>query len=301
LDSQPTIAEPDQKFGIPGLARVSVGNGGLPRVIVSTPRARGEMYLHGGHVTSWTPTDASDVFYCSPNTIWQDGVAIRGGVPVCFPWFGDNAGDPTAPPHGFVRAKAWSLQSIEQLGEDVAVSMFTESSDDTRKWWPFDFRLVCCATFGAQLKLELIVTNTGAVPFAFEEALHAYFAVGDVETATLRGLDSTRFIDKVDHHAEKTQLGDLRLSSETDRIYLDTRHDIDVIDLALGRQLALRKENSSTTVVWNPWAEKSAAIRDLGPGQWRHFVCVETSNVGPCAVRLGPRETHTITAHILCE
>ncbi len=259
------------------------------------------MYLHGGHVTSWAPTDASDVFYCSPNTIWQDSSAIRGGVPVCFPWFGDKASNPAAPAHGFVRTKAWSLRSIEQVGEDVAVSMFTESSDDTRKWWPFDFRLVCRATFGAQLKLELIATNTGADPFSFEEALHAYVAVSDVQLATVRGLDSTRFIDKVDHLTEKTQSGDIRLSSETDRVYLNTRHDIEVIDPARGRRITLHKENSATTVVWNPWAEKSAAMRDLGAGQWRHFVCVETSNVGAFAVRLGPGETHTMTAHILCE
>lgn len=259
------------------------------------------MYLHGGDVTSWAPSGGQNAFYCSPNTIWQDGVAIRGGVPVCFPWFGDKADNPAAPSHGFVRTKEWSLQSIEQLGEDIAVSMFSESSDDTRKWWTYDFRLICRATFGTRLKLELIVTNAGAVPFVFEEALHAYFAVGDVKSASVHGLDSTRYIDKVDHLTEKTQLGDLRLSSETDRIYLDTRHDIDVIDPALGHRITLSKENSSTTVVWNPWAEKSAAIRDLGPGQWRHFVCVETSNVGPFAVRLGPGDTHTMTAHILCE
>ena len=179
--------------------------------------------------------------------------------------------------------------------------MFTESSDDTRKWWPFDFRLVYRATFGAQLKLELIVTNTGAVPSLSKRRFTPTSPWETFNSVTMSGLDSTRYLDKVDHSPRRSQLGDLQLSSETDRVYLDTRRDIDVIDPALGRQLTLRKENSAITVVWNPWAEKSAAMHDLGPGQWRHFVCVETSNVGPTAVQLGPGESHTMTAYILCE
>ena len=219
---------------------------------------------------------------------------------MCFPWFGDKADNPAAPAHGFVRTTAWSLESIEQLGEDVGVSMFTESSEDTRAWWPFDFRIVCRATFGTQLKLELIVTNSGAVPLAFEEALHAYFAVGDVQLATISGLDATRFIDKVDHLAEKTQSGDLRLSSEIDRVYLNTRHDIDLIDRLLvgssASQGKLLHHGSVESLV-----QKSAAMRGPGAGQWKHFVCIETSNVGTFAVRLGPGETHTMTSHIRCE
>lgn len=301
MDSPAKIAELDQQFGIPEIARVAVGRGGLPRIVISTLLADGEMYLHGGHVTSWIPKGANDVLYCSPNTIWQDGRAIRGGVPICFPWFGDESDNPAAPAHGFVRTKAWRLQSIEQVDGSVAVSMFTESDDDSRKWWPYDFRLVCRATFGAQLKLELIVTNTGAAPFSFEEALHAYFAVGDVQTVSVLGLDAVRFLDKVDHFTEKTQSGDIRLSSETDRIYLNTGQGVSLVDPGLGRCLTLRKENSATTVVWNPWAEKSSGISDLGAGQWKHFVCLETSNVSAFAVRLASGETHTMTAHVICE
>lgn len=296
-----TIAALDRQFSIPGLATVSAGHGGLPRVLISSPHAAGEMYLHGGHVTSWTPTGAHDALYCSPNTLWQDGHAIRGGVPVCFPWFGDKAGDRTAPAHGFVRTKAWSLQSVAHVGDIVAVSIFTESTEDIRKWWPFDFHLACRATFGVQLQLELIVTNTGSQPFSFEEALHAYFAVGDVEAISVHGLEGTRYIDKVDHFTEKTQSGDIRISSETDRIYLNTQHDLELIDPALARHLKIRKQNSVNTVVWNPWADKSAAVSDLGPGQWKNFLCIETSNVGASAVHLGPGQSHAMCVHVICE
>ena len=291
----------DRQFGIPGLAAVSAGHGGLPRVLISSPHAAGEMYLHGGHVTSWTPTGARDTLYCSPNAVWHDGLAIRGGVPICFPWFGNNAAIPAAPAHGFVRTKAWSLQSVEHYGNDVVVSMFSDSTDDTRKWWRFDFHLVCRATFGEQLKLELIVTNTDSAPFSFEEALHAYFALGDVQAAAVRGLDGTRYIDKVDHFTEKTQSGDIRISSETDRIYLNTQHDLDLIDPVLSRPITICKQNSATTVVWNPWADKSAAMSDLGPGQWKKFLCVETANIGASSVHLGPGESHTMAARVICE
>jgi glucose-6-phosphate 1-epimerase len=288
------IADLDRRIGLAGIANVIAGNGGLPKVVVSAVEASGEMYLHGGHVTSWKPRDAKEVLYLSPNSQFQEGRAIRGGIPVCFPWFGDKADDPTAPAHGFVRTREWRLESIELSGRDVVVAMSIESDDDMRKWWPFDFRLICRASFGLQLKVELVVTNTGASRFSFEEALHAYFSVGDAETSFVRGLDATRFIDKTDNRVENTQSDDVRFSSETDRVYLDTAHELQLCEPSAERTLTVQKENSHTTVVWNPWSEKSAALKDLGPGEWKNFVCIETTNVTPFAVELEPGESHSM-------
>jgi glucose-6-phosphate 1-epimerase len=294
VDSSSAISDLNTRFGIPGAAKVVAGNGGLAKVVVSTPNATGEMYLHGGHVTSWNPKGASEVFYCSPHSFWQDGRAIRGGVPICFPWFGDKADDPEAPAHGFVRTKAWELESITTNGDDVAVRMFTGSDADTRRWWPYDFRLVCRANFGAQLTLELIVSNADASPFTFEEALHAYFRVVDAETTTVDGLDATDFIDKTDHRSRKTHHGALRFSRETDSIFLNTQHPIELAEPALRRRIVLQKQNSLTTVVWNPWAEKARGMNDLGDGEWRNFACVEASNVGPYAAHLAPDQQHVM-------
>lgn len=296
--STQSIVDLDRRFGIAGVAAVVVGNGGFPKVVITSPYARGENYLHGGHVTSWIPNGAKEVFYCSPNTLWKDGRAIRGGVPLCFPWFGDKADDRSAPSHGFVRTKAWELEAIERAGDGIAVSVSTKSSDGTRKWWPHEFRLVCRATFGVALKLELTVSNTDAVPFSFEEALHAYFRVGDAVSATVQGLDGTRYIDKVDHFAEKPQAGDIHLTGETDRVYLSTSHDVEIVDPMLNRRLLIHKENSRNTVVWNPWAEKSSTLADLGPGEWKNFICVETANVGSSAVQLVPGPSHTMTMEV---
>lgn len=292
------MADLDRHFGIAGRASVIPGNGGLPKVVISTADTTGEMYLHGAQVTSWVPRGADEVFFLSPNSSWQDGHAIRGGVPVSFPWFADKTGDQTAPPHGFVRTKAWSLLSIEPADANVIVSMCTESDEDTRRWWPFDFRLICQATFGTQLKIEVAVTNTGIGSFSFEEALHSYFRAGDAETAFVQGLDATRYIDKTDRHTEKKQIGEVQISSETDRVYLNTQHELELIDPMLKRRVTVHKENSTTTVVWNPWAEKSDALSDLGAAEWRNFVCLETSNVNPFAVHLDPGQRHTMAASI---
>ena len=293
MDSTVT-ADLNRRFGLKGIAHIVVGNGGLIKAVISTPEASGEIYLHGGHVTSWMPKDAGEVLYLSPNSLFEDGRAIRGGIPVCFPWFGDKADDPAAPAHGFVRTKEWQLESVELAGEDVVVSMSTQSDDSTRKWWPFDFRLTCRASFGAQLTIELIVTNIGKSPFAFEEALHAYFAVNDAETAVVRGLDGTRYLDKTDKFIEKIQSGDLHFSAETDRVYLDTTNEVELLDPSGKRSIAVQKQDSSATVVWNPWTEKSSALKDLGAGEWKKFACIETTNVGPFAVTLGPGESHTM-------
>jgi glucose-6-phosphate 1-epimerase len=291
-----SFAELDRRFGIAGAAQVSTGNGGLARVEIAAQGVLGEMYLHGAHVTSWKPAGAQEVFFVSPHSRWQDGVAIRGGVPVCFPWFGDKADDPHAPAHGFVRTKAWQLESIQRSNGAVSVSMFTESDDSTRKWWPFDFRLVHRATFGAELVLELTMINLGSTPLRFEEALHAYYNVGDATKAHVAGLDRTEYIDKTDSYRKKTQQADVVITSETDRVYLNTAGVLELNDPVLHRQINVTKVNSLTTVIWNPWMEKARALSDLGEDQWKRMLCIEVTNVADFAVDLAPGQEHTMKA-----
>ena len=291
-----TIAELDRRFGILGIAEVVGGNGGLPLVKITTPATAGEMYLHGAHVTSWKPAGQQDVLFVSTRSLWADGHAIRGGVPICFPWFGDKEGDPHAPAHGFVRTKSWQLESIQATGNKVTVTMFTESDQSTKKWWPADFRLVHRATFGTELGLELTMTNTGPTPLRFEEAMHAYHRVGDVGQARVSGLDGVPYLDKTDSYREKLQLGDVVIESETDRVYLNTQHPLDVQDSVLQRRIQIAKRNSLTTVVWNPWMEKGSELSDLGEDQWNQMLCIETSNVGTFGVELAPGQQHTMKA-----
>jgi glucose-6-phosphate 1-epimerase len=292
------ITELDRRFGIPGTARVIAGSGGLAKVAINVREAAGEVYLHGAHVTSWVPRDADEVLFVSSKSRWEDGHAIRGGVPICFPWFAGKADDPSAPAHGFVRTKAWQLQSIVQAGDAITVSMFTDSDDATKRWWSADFQLVFHVTFGSELNLELVARNTGTTSLRFEEAMHAYFRVAQIEKVQLQGLNSVHYLDKTDSNRKKTQQGPIVIVSETDRVYLDTKSAITLDDRASRRRIEVAKENSCTTVVWNPWAEKSKALSDLGDDEWMQMVCIETSNVSDFAVELAPGQNHAMKASI---
>jgi glucose-6-phosphate 1-epimerase len=290
------ITEVDRRFGIPEVARVCEGNGGLARVNITSPLARGEVYVHGAHVTSWRPAGSEEVIFLSSKSRWEEGQAIRGGIPICFPWFRGKANDPHAPAHGFVRTRSWQLYSIVENNAGVAVTMFIESDERTRRWWPAEFRLVHRVTFGSELKLELICINTGKKSFHFEEALHTYNRVADVGTVRLQGLDGTRFLDNTDSNKEKTQLGEVTIASQTDNAFINTRSAVDLLDPKLRRRIRLQKANSSTTVVWNPWQEGAGGLRDLGEGEWKQFLCVEASNIMGAVVKLAPGQEHTITA-----
>src|SRR5271165_363556 len=205
MDNVIYVAQLDRRFGIPGIAHILEGNGGLPKVQLTSPAAAGEMYLHGAHVTSWRPSGQEEVLFISSKSRWQVGVAIRGGVPICFPWFGEKVGDPAAPAHGFVRTKSWQLDDVSASGDNVTVSMSTASDESTKRFWQADFRLIHRATFGQQLSLELEFQNLGTAIVRFEEALHPYHKVGDVRTARLSGLDGVRYVDKTDSFREKDQ------------------------------------------------------------------------------------------------
>ena len=298
MEAANKITRLNRRFGIPRLAEVVAGNGGLPMVSIASPAGPGEMYLHGAQVTCWKPAGAEEVLFLSSRSRWEDGHAIRGGIPICFPWFRAKSDDPNAPAHGFVRTKAWELESVERLGDAISVSMFTESDEGTRKWWPADFRLVHRATFGPQLDLELELTNNGKTTVHFEEALHTYHKVGHIRTARLRGLDEVHYLDNTDSNREKVQHGDLVIASETDRAYLTSQPEIELEDPTLRRRIHITKENSHTTVVWNPWVDGARALPDLGDDEWTRMFCVEASNVLTGAVDLAPGQQHRMAANI---
>jgi glucose-6-phosphate 1-epimerase len=292
------LAESDRRFEIPGIASLVEGNGGLQKVRISSPQAAGEIYLHGAHITSWRPTGREEVFFLSSQSRWEHGHAIRGGIPICFPWFGGKADDPKAPAHGFVRTKAWHLESIAQVGDGVTVSMFTESDEGTKRWWPAEFRVDYRVTFASELRLELVVTNIGKTSLRFEEALHAYHRVGNVLKTRVGGLDTVCYIDKTDSNLKKIQHGEIAIVSETDRVYLNTSNVVKLEDPFLRRRTQVAKENSRTTVVWNPWVQKARSMPDFADDEWMQMICLETSNISDFAVDLAPGQTHKMKAHV---
>jgi glucose-6-phosphate 1-epimerase len=290
-----TIEELNSRLGIAGRAQVLADEAGIPKVCITTPQCKGEMHLHGAQVTSWEPAGAEEVIFLSRQARWEEGKAIRGGIPICFPWFRAKADDSHAPAHGVVRTKIWTLESIEQNPGGITVSMSTQSDPDTRRWWPADFRVLNRVTFGSELRLEFTVSNTGAKPFRFEEALHTYYRVGDVRRVRVRGLDGATFLDNTDSNKEKKQNGDVVLSSPTDNAYMNSQNPLQLIDPVLNRSIQVTKQNSDSTVIWNPWAEGARALSDLGDDEWHDMVCVEGSNILGNAVELAPSANHKIT------
>jgi glucose-6-phosphate 1-epimerase len=284
----------DQRFRIPGTVVVTEGSGGLTTVRINTEQCSGEVYLLGGQVTRWKPAGAEEVLWLSQHSLFQVGKAIRGGVPICFPWFGAKADDPKAPSHGFVRNREWQLESVKAHGGAVSVSLLTCSDPSTTPFWSADFELRLLATFGAQLTLELQLTNTGSQPVRAEEALHAYFTVADPRQISISGLESTDYIDKTEGNALKTQSGETKITSETDRVYLNTLHEVEILDPVLKRRITIKKENSLNSVVWNPWIEKAHSLSDFGDEEWKQMVCVEPSNVAKHAVLIPPGRQHTL-------
>ena len=279
---------------------VEAGDGGLTRARVSGARAEAELYLQGGHLTRWQPRGAAPVIFLSRRAVYAAGKAIRGGVPLIFPWFGAHATERQAPMHGFARSRDWRLLTHgEEPDGAVVLELGLDDDEATRRQWPPTFALRYRVTVGASLHLALEVVNTSAAPFTFEAALHTYLAVGDVETVAVSGLEDTVYLDKVDAFARKRHgAGPLRLTGETDRVFLGTRARCVVDDPGLGRRVVVDKTGSATTVVWNPWATKARDIADLGPDDWRHMLCVETANAADDAVTLPPGDRHLMSATV---
>ncbi|HEY0785073.1 MAG TPA: D-hexose-6-phosphate mutarotase [Acidobacteriaceae bacterium] len=299
MDAQ--VAEWKHRFDLAGVAEIVDGEGGLAKIVVTAPEASAEVYLHGAQVTSWRPAGAEEVLFLSERSRWEDGRAIRGGIPVCFPWFRDKADDPAAPAHGFVRTRAWRLEGMAYEAGEVVLTLATASDASTRKWWPYEFRLEHRIAVGAALGLRLTVTNTGSTPWRFEEALHTYHRVGDATMVTVAGLEGQPYLDNMDGNREKTQEGEIAFTRQTDNAYLGTEHALAVKDPVLGRQITTEKENARTTVAWNPWKEGAGALADLGDEAWQRMVCVEAANMRSDAVWLEAGQEHAMQATLKVE
>ncbi len=272
--------------------------GGLVLLNIDTPLVRAQVYLHGAHVARFAPAGAEPVLFLSRESHYAAGKAIRGGVPICFPWFGPRGGRPDFPMHGFARTLEWELESLRRDSDGVvALALKLVSSNETRALWPHDFLVRHRIAIGAELNMVLEVQNPSSEPFTFEAALHTYLAVSDIRAASVTGLENARYLDKPDGGKTKT-LGPepLRFDAETDRVFPDHRATCVLDDPGLRRKIIIEKCASDTTVVWNPWQAKAAAMADFGDDEWPRMLCIETANAGENAVTLEPGQQHWMQA-----
>ncbi len=283
----------NEAFGLGGGVRFEPGRGGLIRASVRTDVATGELYLHGAHVTAYQPRGHEPVLFLSGNARFEAGKAIRGGVPICFPWFAEHPSDRTAPMHGLVRTMPWRVVASERRDADVALTLATEVDG-------FDLRYE--AAFGPSLRLTLRARNTTDRPKPITDALHTYFAVGDVRRVELEGLGETDYLDKNRGFERFTQNGEaLTFTGPTDRVYVDTESVCLLRDPALGRRIHVGKSGSRSTVVWNPWDVGARAMGDLVDEDWPRMLCVETANAFDNALTVAPGQTHELGTLIRAE
>lgn len=253
----------------------------------------------------WQPIGAESVLFLSPRSDFAPGKPIRGGIPVIFPWFGPRTANALSartdgPAHGFARTEDWTVAFAALAGDDLHLTLTLAPNEASRALGFGDFQLALEFILGGELRLRLSVANTGTTPFAFEEALHTYLRVGDATQISISGFLNTEYLDKTDHLARKLQTEDpIRLTSETDRPYLNTAATISLTDPALHRSLTVAKANSQTTVLWNPWSTKSATMPDMTPEAWLHMCCIETANAADNRITLAPQQAHTMEAHII--
>lgn len=251
------------------------------------------VFDHGAHVWAWTPDGGAPVLWMSAKSRFADGAPVRGGVPVCFPWFGPGRGGAMALAHGFARLVDWRRGEVvdrsESDGHLIVEHRLDSAMVGPQPLFPYPFEAVLRVDFAREyVQIDLDVKNAGAEPFSFEEALHTYLAVGDARRVRVEGLDGAAYLDKAPGAPPRGgQRGALEIVGETDRVY-ESSGAVAVVDPVLGRRLVVTKGGSAQTVIWNPWIEKSRAMADFGDDEWTGMICVEAVNALDKAVHVAP-------------
>ncbi len=291
----------NEKFGIPGTVAFLTAEHGALVAQVTNPHASASIARQGAQVLTWAPAGQAPVVWLSPAARFAVGKSLRGGVPVCWPWFGAHPDDASKPAHGFARNNDWQVQETARLADATRVVLRYLPGDAQRALWPFDAELSLAVTVGERLRLELTTRNTGTEAFTLTQALHTYFHVGDIGAARIEGLEGKPYIDRLAGDARVVQDGPVTIAGEVDRIYLDCPDDVAIIDPSLGRRIRISKQGSRSYVVWNPWIEKGTKFGDMGEDGYRAMLCVETTNAWDDRVRVAPGEQFTLSTEYAVE
>ncbi|HYF37485.1 MAG TPA: D-hexose-6-phosphate mutarotase [Prosthecobacter sp.] len=269
---------------------------GYPVYAVHHPAATARVALHGAHIMEWAPAGHEPVLYMSPQAVIQAGKPIRGGIPVCWPWFGADPNDASKPMHGIARIRFWQPTEATASATGVKLVFDLTSDAQTLSVWPHAFTARLEAHIGKNLEVSLTTRNTGDTPFSLTEALHTYLRVGDIHQVTVRELAGLPYLDTVGPHAMRLQEGDVVIDREVDRQYASPGPVV-VEDGALKRRLKIENSGSNTVVVWNPWIEKSTRLADLPNNDYPRFLCIEAANTGAGPV-VEPGAEHVISTRI---
>jgi len=292
------VNELNNEFGINGVVEFLSGPGGLPQVSVVNSSASALISLYGAQVLSFKPNGEQDLLWVSAESRFVSGRAIRGGIPVCWPWFGDCPSDASKPSHGFARLSEWNVTGVAELGDgSTQISLSLPCSDKTKQEWPHDFMVYISIIVGTKLEVALTTVNIGIEPFCITSALHSYFNISDIENVTVGGLENEPFLDMLTD-SERVEYEPAVIGGEIDRAYCEHDGDCLIEDRGLKRTIRISKKGSRSTVVWNPWIDKSRRMADFGNDEYRSMICVETTNTHSDFREIMPGDDHTLSTVI---
>jgi len=268
------------------------GKGGIPLVEIKNKLANATISLQGAHLLSWIPASENEVIWVSDDATYVSGKSIRGGIPVCWPWFGAHETHSSYPSHGFARTSNWQVTDTQQLitgATRITFKLDTRDLDEaTQRMWPMATVVEYAVTIAKSLTIELTTYNNSGQTMTIGQALHTYFSVGDVTNTTVYGLEDKVYLDKTDGFERKIQSGPVVIGEEVDRVYLQTDEDI-IIDNKI-RKIVIKKQGSQSTVVWNPWKDIAEKMGDLGREGYLKMLCVESANAQDDTVSINAGE-----------
>ena len=281
------IEQLNTDFGIEGQLKFVRGHGGLPFIEIKNKNATALISIYAAQVLSYQPIAAAeDLLFLSEQSCYEPGKAIRGGIPICWPWFGPDSQDVEGLSHGFVRNDFWAV--IDVFAPSPYETKVTLKFTSSNLSWPYDYALELEISIGNELGLALLTRNLGDQAFTITQAFHSYFKIGNIDHVQVLGLEGSKYIDKCDDDAQKYQTDLLTINAEVDRIYNGLESTLIIEDAALKRRIEIRSSSHKSTVVWNPWLIRSEKFEDLAPESYQSFLCLETGNIGSNDIELLP-------------
>lgn len=287
--------ELDDRFGIEGEVGFAELENDLIFVTVSNKYADADICLYGAHITSFRPHRGNEMLWMSQDSLFEEGKAIRGGIPVCFPWFGPHPTDANLPQHGFARLTYWEVNRTSSLPNgETQICLSLNSSAFSKTYWPYDFYAELIFTIGNKLSVEFQINNTSKEAFSYSSALHSYFLISSIENIAISGLEKTSYHNQLDGSDGTQEEELLNITAPTTHHYYNTQADCVIIDPVFRRRTRIAKEGSKATTVWNPGEETCARMTDMHEDAFIEFVCVETVNAFEDTIHLQPGKCHKV-------
>ena len=273
-----------------------MGEGEIPIVEIKNDQATAIISLQGAHVLSWIPVNNEDVIWLSKDAKFSEGKSVRGGIPLCWPWFGAHEGENAFPAHGFARTVLWDVVDTKRVSAGETQITFrlntNECEENIKKMWPQATTAEYKITISKTLSMELTTHNKSDESIMIGQALHTYFNVGDISQTKIYGLEDKTYLDKTEGFNSKIQSGPINIDKEVDRVYINTADDV-IIDNSK-RKIAIKKQGSHSTVVWNPWKEVADKMGDLGKEGYRQMLCVESANAAEDIISIKAGESYSL-------